>query len=76
MIVFNEFIQLCARIDRILSTPAGSMLLAGRSGVGRRSAVSIVANMHQMRIFSPKVSSNGYMMKHFRADLKQVNHYD
>ena len=45
--------------------------MAGRSGVGRRTAVTLVAFMHQMQLFSPKVSRN-YGDKQFKADLKNV----
>uniref|UniRef100_A0A915PL62 Cytoplasmic dynein 2 heavy chain 1 n=1 Tax=Setaria digitata TaxID=48799 RepID=A0A915PL62_9BILA len=44
---------------------------AGRSGMGRREAASLVANIHQMPIFSPKLTSN-YGIKQFRSDLKTV----
>ena len=61
-----------ARVDRVLTTPGGSLLLAGRSGVGRRTAVTLVAHMHQMTLFSPKIS-RGYGLKHFKNDLKTVS---
>ena len=60
-----------ARVDRVLTLPGGSLLLAGRSGVGRRTAVLLVAHMHQMHLFSPKVS-RAYGMKQFKNDLKTV----
>lgn len=49
----------------------GSLLLAGRAGMGRREAASLVANMHQMPVFSPKLTSS-YGIKQFRNDLKTV----
>uniref|UniRef100_A0A2C9K0V1 Dynein heavy chain AAA module D4 domain-containing protein n=1 Tax=Biomphalaria glabrata TaxID=6526 RepID=A0A2C9K0V1_BIOGL len=60
-----------ARVDRVLTKPGGSLLMAGSSGVGRRTAVSVVAHMHQMQTFSPKVF-RGYGIKQFKNDLKQV----
>ena len=61
-----------ARVDRVLTMPGGSLLMAGRSGVGRRTAVLVVSNMHQMTIFTPKIS-RGYGVKNFKNDLKTVS---
>ena len=61
-----------ARVDRVLTMPGGTLLMAGRSGVGRRTAVSVVAHMHQMAVHSPKVG-RGYTVKHFKTDLKTVS---
>ena len=60
-----------ARIDRVLSVPGGNLLLAGRAGVGRRTAVTICAHKHRMTVFTPKVSRS-YGLKQFRNDLKSV----
>ena len=46
--------------------------MAGRSGVGRRTAVALVAHMHNIQVFTPKVS-RGYGLKQFRTDLKSVS---
>jgi dynein heavy chain 2 len=46
------------------------------SGVGRRSAVGVIANMHQMTIISPRVTRD-YSLKQFKIDLKAVRaHYN
>lgn len=71
ILVFQEVLEYMARIDRVLTKPAGSLLLAGRTGVGRRTAVSVVANMHRMTIVTPKVSRQ-YGLKHFKADIKTI----
>lgn len=71
IIIFKEVLDNMARVDRVLTYPGGSLLMAGRSGVGRRTAVTLVAFMHQMQLFSPKVSRN-YGDKQFKADLKTV----
>ncbi len=71
LLVFSEVLDLASRVDKILSMPGGSLLMVGRAGVGRRSAVSILANMHQMQVFSPKVLRS-YGLKQFRNDLKHV----
>jgi len=60
-----------ARVDRVLSAPGGSLLLAGRTGVGRRTAVSVCAHMHRMTLYTPKVSRT-YGLKQFRQDLKTI----
>ena len=54
-----------------LTMPGGSLLMAGRCGVGRRTAVSVVSHMHMMTLFTPKVSRN-YGVKQFKTDLKTV----
>ncbi|KAK7096855.1 hypothetical protein V1264_003902 [Littorina saxatilis] len=71
IIIFKEVLENMARVDRVLTCPGGSLLMAGRSGVGRRTAVTLVAFMHQMQVHSPKVSRN-YGDKQFKADLKSV----
>lgn len=58
-------------LDRLLTNPGGSVLLAGRNGMSRRAAVSLVAHMHQIKSFYPKVS-NSYSLKNFSNDLKLV----
>ena len=69
--IFREILDAIVRCDRVLTTPGGSLLLAGRSGVGRRTAVGIVASMNNMKLFSPKVSRT-YSSKQFKNDLKTV----
>lgn len=72
IVVFREVLDNVARVDRVLTMPGGSLLMAGRSGTGRRSAVLLVSHMHQMEIVSPKVT-RGYGLKQFKNDLKSVN---
>jgi dynein heavy chain 2 len=69
--LFREILDGIVRCDRVLTTPGGSVLLAGRSGVGRRTAIGIVASMNNMKLFSPKVSRT-YGIKQFKNDLKTV----
>ncbi|XP_053400577.1 cytoplasmic dynein 2 heavy chain 1-like [Mercenaria mercenaria] len=71
ILIFHEVLDTMARVDRVLTKPGGSLLMAGRSGVGRRTAVSLVTHMHQMQLFTPKIS-RGYAIKHFKNDLKTV----
>ncbi|KAJ3280883.1 Cytoplasmic dynein 2 heavy chain 1, partial [Borealophlyctis nickersoniae] len=69
--LFPEALEQIARIERVLGQPGGSLLLAGRPGVGRRSAVMIVSHMLGLRLFSPSIGRN-YGMKAFGIDLKSV----
>ncbi|KAM9321467.1 cytoplasmic dynein 2 heavy chain 1 [Gastrophryne carolinensis] len=71
LLLFNEVLDSISRIDRVLSFPGGSLLLAGRSGVGRRTVTSLVSQMHGAAFFTPKIS-RGYELKQFKNDLKQV----
>ncbi|MXQ96699.1 hypothetical protein E5288_WYG013272 [Bos mutus] len=73
ILLFQEVLEYMSRIDRVLSFPGGSLLLAGRSGVGRRTITSLVSHMHGAVLFSPKIS-RGYELKHFKNDLKYVLH--
>lgn len=72
ILLFQEVLEYMSRIDRVLSFPGGSLLLAGRSGVGRRTVTSLVSHMHGAVLFSPKIS-RGYEPKQFRNDLKHVS---
>ncbi|XP_022257756.1 cytoplasmic dynein 2 heavy chain 1-like, partial [Limulus polyphemus] len=71
VVVFREVLDQIAKVDRVLTSPGGSLLLAGVSGVGRRLAASVVAHMHQATLFSPKISRN-YGVKQFKNDLKSL----
>ncbi|CAH1776602.1 unnamed protein product [Owenia fusiformis] len=71
ILIFKEVLNNMARVDRALTMPGGSLLMAGRSGIGRRTAVSVVSHMHQMELFTPKMS-RGYGLKNFKNDLKTV----
>ncbi|XP_032214095.1 cytoplasmic dynein 2 heavy chain 1 isoform X5 [Mustela erminea] len=73
ILLFQEVLEYMSRIDRVLSFPGGSLLLAGRSGVGRRTITSLVSHMHGAVLFSPKIS-RGYALKQFKNDLKHVLH--
>ena len=72
MYIFKEVLDHVSRVDRVLTSPGGSLLLAGRSGAGRRTAVRLVAHMHHMDLVTPHVSRN-YTVKSFKNDLKNVS---
>ncbi|KAM3875467.1 cytoplasmic dynein 2 heavy chain 1 [Diretmus argenteus] len=71
LLLFWEVCDFVSRVDRVLSRPGGSLLLAGRSGVGRRTATCLVSHMHGYTLCTPKISRN-YSLKHFNNDLKMV----
>lgn len=71
IIVFEDVLDHIARVDRVLTMPGGSLLMAGTSGVGRRTAVTLVAYLHQIELFIPKVGRS-YSVKQFKTDLKNV----
>ncbi|GAB5577021.1 cytoplasmic dynein 2 heavy chain 1 isoform X12 [Prionailurus iriomotensis] len=73
ILLFQEVLEYVSRTDRVLSCPGGSLLLAGRSGVGRRTVTSLVSHMHGAMLFSPKIS-RGYELKQFKNDIKHVLH--
>ena len=59
------------RIDRVLSQPGGHLLLAGRSGVGRRSATTLVAYMLGAHLVTPSVTRN-FGVEALKNELKQA----
>ncbi|GFR50179.1 hypothetical protein Agub_g12346, partial [Astrephomene gubernaculifera] len=71
LLLFPEVLERVARFDRVLSQPGGSLLLCGNSGVGRRSLMLLLAYMHNMDFYTPKMTKN-YDLKSFRNDLKEV----
>lgn len=71
ILLFYEVLDFMSRVDRVLSRPSGSLLLAGRSGVGRRTVTSVISHMHAATLFTPKVSRS-YGLKQFKGDLKTV----
>jgi len=71
-----ELVQECmdqlARIDRCLGgANQNDILLVGRSGGGRRSAVSLMSHLQRLSIFSPAPARH-YGDKEWKRDLKQV----
>ncbi|KAJ1640034.1 dynein heavy chain and region D6 of dynein motor-domain-containing protein [Pavlovales sp. CCMP2436] len=67
--LFPEALEHVLHFERVISQAAGHLLLVGRSGVGRRSLVTLAAHMHDMPLFSPCVTRD-YGVKQFRVDLK------
>nr|WAW84826.1 cytoplasmic dynein 2 heavy chain 1 [Halisarca dujardinii] len=71
IVVVEEVLEYTARINRVLTSSGGSLLLVGRSGVGRRTLLKLVCFMLNYALVTPKVS-RVYGLKHFKNDLKAV----
>ena len=71
LLLFPELLEHVAQVDRVLSRPNGHLFLAGSSGVGRRSAVTLAAYMLGMQLVEPAVTRD-FGMKDFGAELKSA----
>ncbi|KAJ3022561.1 Cytoplasmic dynein 2 heavy chain 1 [Thoreauomyces humboldtii] len=71
MCLIPEALEHIGHIERVLGLSGGSLLLAGRPGVGRLQMVLIVAHMLGLKLYSPSVG-RAYGMKAFAVDLKQI----
>ena len=69
LVVLPEILGWISRVDRVLSTPGGSMLLCGRSGVGRREVVSLCAYALRMHMVELKMTRD-YGMREFKQEIK------
>lgn len=65
----EENMRRLSAVDRKLSTPGGSVLMAGRTGVGRRALVLLTAYIQRLQVTTIQVR-RGYSIKHFKLDLK------
>eukprot|EP00051_Salpingoeca_urceolata_P021875 m.349048 g.349048 ORF g.349048 m.349048 type:complete len:4259 (-) comp19881_c0_seq4:199-12975(-) len=70
-ILVDELLGHVAAIDRAMSQPGGSLLLAGLAGAQRRNMVSLVAFLHDMEVVTPKITRS-YTRKAFKQDIKAV----
>ena len=71
ILLFNETLEQISRIDRILSSASSHILLVGRSGVGRRNAVTIASYMLGYEFHTPAICRD-YTVKLFLSDIKSV----
>jgi len=69
--LIDEVLDMTAYIERVLSMPGGCLLLAGRSGIGRKASTQLVSQLLNMEFFSPNINRD-YGMKEFKRDLKVV----
>ena len=67
-----ELLETVARCDRILSNPGdSSLVLIGRSGVGRHTCLKLLSVLHGARLLTPNPGKN-YGKRQFVNDLKAV----
>uniref|UniRef100_UPI00358EC9AE cytoplasmic dynein 2 heavy chain 1-like n=1 Tax=Myxine glutinosa TaxID=7769 RepID=UPI00358EC9AE len=71
LLLVPETLDLISRLDRVLGLPGGSLILAGRCGIGRRTCAALAAHMQGAYLTSPRLG-RGYSLKNFSNDLKQV----
>ena len=71
MLLFTEILDHVARVDRVISQDGGHLLLVGKTGVGRRTAVTLACYIHKMTMSTPNVT-RGYGLSQFKGDLKTV----
>jgi P-loop containing dynein motor region D4 len=71
LVITQDFLQSVAKIDRVLSSPGGSLLLCGKAGAGRKSAVRLVSLMHGSKVATLNVTTD-YSVKNFKKELKAV----
>ena len=69
--LFEEVLETISQEDRVLSRPGGAILLAGVSGVGRRTLTQVVAYLRGLDFYSPKITRD-YSLKEFKRDLKAL----
>lgn len=68
LLIITELLHLTSVISHALSEPAGCVLLAGRSGVGRRSTIRIVSTLQGAKLITPASGT----LSQFKLDLKSV----
>ena len=71
LVVFDEFLDNCLRLDRILRQPIGHALLIGTAGVGKTVLSKFVSWMNGFSIFQIQAHSK-YSEKDFQEDLRSV----
>ena len=53
IIIGLQALERLAQLDRVVSKPGGAALICGQAGVGRKSALALVAYMHHMEVCAP-----------------------
>lgn len=71
--MIDETLWWTARADRLLSQAGGSLLFAGRPGVGRRNIISLCCALLRMAPYQLSMTKD-YSLKAFKAELKHVLH--
>jgi dynein heavy chain 2, cytosolic len=71
MLLFAESLEHISRVDRVLSSASGHLLLVGKCGVGRRNAVTVATYMLGYHLITPAISRE-YGSKQFAAEIKSA----
>jgi dynein heavy chain 2 len=71
ILLYPETLETIARVDRVLSSNGGHLLLVGPCGIGRRHCVTLGAYMLGYQLYTPAIS-RGYGPKEFYVDIKTV----
>nr|CAI5869002.1 unnamed protein product [Callosobruchus analis] len=66
LVVTEDLLHITADVTKTLSNPGGHMLLIGKPGIGRRSAVKIASALRSAKLIEPALDSH----PHFNNDLK------
>jgi len=66
--LLDEVLYTMSALDRALSMP-GSILLAGRAGIGRKSCVGLASLMLRLEKVQP-ATTRDYSLREFKKDLK------
>jgi len=74
IVITPDFLQSVAKIDRVLSSSRGSLLLCGKAGAGRKSAVRLVSLIHGSKLVTLNVTAD-YTAKNFKKELKAVRKF-
>lgn len=56
LLLTPQAVQRVAALDRVLSVPAGAVLLCGPAGSGRKSLLQLVAHAHGLRWRCPRIN--------------------
>ncbi|RZC33069.1 cytoplasmic dynein 2 heavy chain 1 [Asbolus verrucosus] len=68
ILINNELLHLAASISKILSAPEGNVVLVGRAGIGRKSAVKIMSSLQSAKLIIPNSGAHSQ----FNNDLKSA----
>ncbi|CAH0388994.1 unnamed protein product [Bemisia tabaci] len=71
ILVTPELLNAAAQFERVLTDKKGSLFLPGSSGLGRKTAIKIIASRLTAKIVYPKIGQN-YSFSNFRNDMKNV----
>ena len=69
LLMLSETLEQVSRMDRVLSSFGGHLLLVGRSGVGRRNSCVVASYMLGYELHTPLISRD-YGSKQFAIDVK------